>query len=51
LDQRSVKKTAQTSTSSYDQQTNHLTPVPSPEEPVPGIATPFRVNMVTSYME
>ena len=51
LDQTGVKKTAMTSTSSYAQQTNHLAPVPYPQDPIPGSQTPFRVNMVTAYME
>jgi hypothetical protein len=51
LDQRGVKKTAITSTSSYAQQTNHLTALPYPQDPIPGVETPFRVNMYDSYME
>lgn len=51
LDQRGVKQTAMTSTSSYNQQTNHIKPIPYPQDPVPGVETPFRVNMVNSYME
>lgn len=51
LDQRGVKKTAMTSTSSYNQQTNHLTPSKYMQEPIPGVETPFRVNMYDSYIE
>ena len=51
LDQTGVKKTAMTSTSSYAQQTNHLSPTPGPQDPILGVQTPFRVNMVTAYME
>jgi hypothetical protein len=51
LDQRGVKQTAKTSTSSYEQQTNHMKALPYPQDPIPGVQTPFRVNMVNSYME
>lgn len=51
LDQRGVKQTAITSTSSYAQQTNHLTSPGYIDEPIHGIETPFRVNMVNAYME
>ena len=50
LDQSGVRKTAETSSSSYAQQTNHMTPTPYAQDPVPGVETPFRVNMVNSYM-
>lgn len=51
LDQRGVKQTAETSTSSYNQQTNHMKSTGYIDEPIRGIETPFRVNMVNSYME
>lgn len=50
LDQTNVKRTAQTSSSSYAQQTNHVVPTPYPQDPIQGIETPFRVNMFNSYM-
>ena len=50
LDQGNVKRTADTRTSSYAQQTNHFQMTPSPAEPIPGQETPFRVNMFNSYM-
>ena len=50
LDQTGVEKTARTSSSSYTQQTNHLINPPSIPEPIPGIETPFRVNMYSSHM-
>ena len=50
LDQTNVKRTAQTSSSSYAQQTNHMVPTPYPQDPIQGMETPFRVNMFTSYM-
>lgn len=51
LDQRGVKKTAMTSTSSYEQQTNHMKPSMYAQDPIPGVETPFRVNLYDSYME
>lgn len=50
LEQSGVKRTAETSSSSYKQQTNHMTATPYPQEPIQGVETPFRVNMVNSYM-
>jgi hypothetical protein len=49
LDQANVKRTAETSSSSYAQQTNHAIPTPPPLEAVPGLETPFRVNMFNSF--
>lgn len=51
LDQGNVKRTADTRTSSYAQQTNHFQMTPAPAEPIPGQETPFRVNMFNSHME
>lgn len=51
LDQGNVKRTADTRTSSYSQQTNHFQMTPAPAEVVPGQETPFRVNMFNSHME
>jgi hypothetical protein len=50
LDQRNVEKTAKTRKSSYAQETNHFVPMKNPEQPIQGSETPFRVNMVNSYM-
>ena len=50
LDQSNVKRTAETSSSSYAQQTNHVKPTPMQMEPIPGMETPFRVNMYNSFM-
>ena len=50
LDQSNVKRTTETSSSSYSQQTNHTKPTPYPQDPIHGIPTPFRVNMFNSYM-
>lgn len=50
LDQGNVKRTADTRTSSYAQQTNHFQMTPSPAEPISGQETPFRVNMFNSHM-
>ena len=50
LDQSSVKRTAETSSSSYAQTTNHMAATPYPQDPIPGVETPFRVNMFTSFM-
>jgi hypothetical protein len=49
LDQGNVKRTADTSSSSYAQETNHFKPTIPPAEPIPGIETPFRVNAYNSY--
>ncbi len=50
LDQSDVKRTADASSSSYEQKTNHGTPTPMQQDPIPGMETPFRVNMYSSYM-
>ena len=51
LDQGNVKRTAQRSSSSYEQETNHFKPTPQQSEPVLGIETPFRVNMYNSFVQ
>jgi len=48
-DRSNQQRTAETSTSSYAQQTNHLIPTRPILEAVPGMETPFRVNMFNSY--
>uniref|UniRef100_A0A6C0JXV2 Uncharacterized protein n=1 Tax=viral metagenome TaxID=1070528 RepID=A0A6C0JXV2_9ZZZZ len=48
-DRTNEARTAQTATSSYAQQTNHLVPTPKEPTPISGIETPFRVNMFTSF--
>lgn len=50
LDQTNVRRTADTANSSYEQKTNHVVPTPSPQEPILGMETPFRVNMYNSYV-
>ena len=50
LDQSNVKRTAERSSSSYEQTTNHVVPTPYAQGPIPGMETPFRVNMFNSYM-
>jgi hypothetical protein len=50
LDQGNVKRTSDTRTSSYAQQTNHFQMTPAPAESVSGKETPFRVNMFNSHM-
>lgn len=50
LDQTNVKRTAETSSSSYEQKTNHVIPTPYPQDPIQGMETPFRVNMFNSFM-
>lgn len=50
LDQSSVKRTAETSSSSYAQTTNHMAATPYPQDPIAGVETPFRVNMFNSFM-
>ncbi len=49
LDQTGVKHAAENSHSSYDQRTNHMIPTPPLLEKVPGMETPFRVNMFNSF--
>jgi hypothetical protein len=50
LEQGNVKATSDTRQSSYAQKTNHFVMTPSKMEPVPGVETPFRVNMYNSFM-
>jgi type IV secretory pathway component VirB8 len=50
LDQTGVEKTARTASSSHAQQTNHLINPLSIPQPIPGVETPFRVNMYSSHM-
>jgi hypothetical protein len=49
LDQGNVKRTMETATSSYAQETNHFKLTPPAPEPIDGSQTPFRVNMFNSY--
>jgi hypothetical protein len=49
LEQGNVRRTAETSNSSYAQQTNHVIPTPPQPEPIVGMETPFRVNQWNSY--
>jgi hypothetical protein len=49
LEQGNVRRTAETSRSSYAQQTNHVIPTPPQLEAIPGLETPFRVNMFNSF--
>lgn len=49
LEQGNVKATSETRQSSYAQKTNHFVMTPSKPEPVPGVETPFRVNMYNSF--
>jgi hypothetical protein len=50
LDRTQIAKTLAVQDSSYDQQTNHLNPIPVQRESLHGIETPFRVNQYTSYV-
>jgi len=50
LEQGNVKATSGTRQSSYEQKTNHFVMTPSAMESVPGVETPFRVNMHNSFM-
>lgn len=49
IDKSNDQRTAETSTSSYDQKTNHFVPTPPLLEAVPGMETPFRVNQWNSF--
>jgi hypothetical protein len=48
-DTKNAERTAETSSSSYKQETNHLIPTPPLLEQIPGLETPFRVNMFNSF--
>jgi hypothetical protein len=50
LDRTQIARTLAVQDSSYDQQTNHLNPIPVQHESIHGIETPFRVNQYTSYV-
>ena len=50
LDQGNVKRTAEKSSSSYTQDTNHFKMQPYAQSPLQGLKTPFRVNLYDSYM-
>ena len=50
LDQSNVERTANNASSSYEQKTNHAVVTAYDKDPVPGVQTPFRVNMFNSYM-
>jgi hypothetical protein len=50
LDRTQIARTIAVQDSSYDQQTNHLNPIPVQRESLHGIETPFRVNQYTSYV-
>ena len=45
LDKKQVLKTVLTEDSSYAQQTNHMNPSQVELGPIPGVPSPFRVNM------
>jgi len=49
VDKTNDERTFNTSTSSYAQQTNHVIPTRPQLEEVPGVETPFRVNMFNSF--
>jgi hypothetical protein len=49
LEQGNVRRTAETATSSYEQQTNHFQMSQTVPDKPNGIETPFRVNMFTSF--
>lgn len=50
LDRRQFAKTLAASESSYDQQTNHVDPVPFSMGPIQGNETPFQVNQYRAYV-
>ena len=51
LDSGNVKRTTETNTSSYAQQTNHFPIDKTLPEGMDGKQTPFRVNMYNAYMQ
>jgi len=50
LDQTNVKRTAETVNSSYEQRTNHVSPIHGPVVPIQGTESPFRVNGYNAYI-
>ena len=50
LEQTGVRKTARMTSSSYVQDTNHMSPAPGPNVPIQGTESPFRVNMFNAYI-
>ena len=48
-DRSNEQRTAETSASSYAQQTNHFKRTPALPEAITGMETPFRVNMYNSF--
>jgi hypothetical protein len=50
LDRTQVDRTLAVQDSSYNQQTNHLTPTPYSMGPVEGVETPFQVNQYRAYV-
>lgn len=51
LDKRQVDRTVATETSSYAQQTNHMSYAPYSMGPVSGFETPFQVNQYKAYVQ
>jgi hypothetical protein len=49
IEQSDYKRTLETSKSSYRQETNHYAYLHNKLPPVPGVETPFRVNIWNSY--
>ena len=49
VDKTNDRLTEANSESSYAQKTNHMIPTPPLLEKVPGLETPFRVNMFNSF--
>ena len=49
LEQGNVRRTAETATSSYAQQTNHFQMSQTVPEKPDGVETPFRVNAFNSF--
>ena len=50
VDNTNARNTASNKFSSYAQRTNHAIPLPGPDVPVQGVQSPFRVNMVQSFI-
>ena len=50
LDRTNEKNTDDNRVSSYKQETNHFKPTRPLEDKVPGIETPYRVNMYDSFI-
>jgi hypothetical protein len=50
LEQSNVKRTFDTSHSSYEQRTNHAIPLAGPDVPLEGVPSAYRVNSYNAFI-